>query len=1046
MALPLRIIGTTGASGGSAEVPEVQTGSRQITEASLSRSSEAIQQAGEAMQRSLVIQQETSAAVNAAAAQRRGASPRFTEALDSLAKAAGVFGEMFGARQEQQQEMQAQLDKSLSEQQQVFAIQALQPVVENARAIIQQEGYEKGVPRVREMAIKALSTFENLSPETVQSLMNGIFSDLNRINEDMWNEGQRNVREAREAATSVALERGKILVTTITAELAERGAYLSPTRNYELIREAEQAFTEMPEFLALSPINQAQMRADMYRFIGNAYEQGSRAQQELMSQAENFETAATMLQNVQIAYDTGQISAEQRQLDIQNINLLYGTNITPWGFQDELTNRLEESRVYGEYMELQQQQMYDANPLASLEVGRAVAAIMTGTDSLETIPKGPYRDSIESVLKLYNDAQAEISRIEGRTTEINGELARLNQAMQMAQRFARASTEEQKALGQEYERAYNNYSTNQTMDAQLRQEALINQQRMTQLQAPLIPYGLHNGADRQGEFFNSEEAQRQRQEASSRRAQLRAQGTQSFRQGDAARGPQPRPLAMLKRDNGGLAAGTPIPFTAGSAENIMVVSSGYLADRGNGRRHAGIDFAPEGGDRGNHQVAAVRTGRVTAATCTSGGWGCYVWVEDAQGNTAVYAHLTGAPQVKPGDVVSQGQPLGIMGNTGGSRGAHLHFSVLKPGARSEGNGANTLDPVAYINESRNESAAVLPRGLGMPPAGVTQPSGTPRSPQAPPPVRNAPVVVASSPPPTGAYILPDGSAYVYGGTIYAMSEEAASLVGTRRQAFQSSIRVPRNGQGGPQEPAYRPHNGPEVFHGANPVRNNRYSNDIADYGDIRQFNNPDNNYGYEALAQDSAFRRGLHELANELRIPAVWLADVMAFETGGSFNPGKANSVGCFGLIQFCPDNSGGSYKTVNGRRYSMQQLRNMSRAEQLNVVREYFREHMRYGGNKPYQHAHQVLYTVWGGGGRAWDNPANLRDVGDGDIRFHQYLNRLGEQAGRRYWTPYDQVSGEEVHDTMVAGCASCQQQAGLSPDNFIAHIGEASMLSMIG
>jgi len=304
--------------------------------------------------------------------------------------------------------------------------------------------------------------------------------------------------------------------------------------------------------------------------------------------------------------------------------------------------------------------------------------------------------------------------------------------------------------------------------------------------------------------------------------------------------------------------------------------------------------------------------------------------------------------------------------------------------------------------------------------------------------------VSNAPPPRGAYILPDNSAYIYGGTIYAMSEEAAAMLGTRRQQYQSSFRIQNRSQTAPGP--YVPANAPEVFHAANPVRNNQYSNDLQDYGDIRRFNNSDNNYGYEVLAQDAPFRRKLHDLANELGIPAVWLVDVMAFETRGTFNPSIPNQIGCHGLIQFCPDTSRGAVKTVNGRQYSMAQLSAMTRTEQLDVVREYFEEHQRLGGNKPYEHAHQVLFTVWGGGGRAWKNPAELRNLGDGYIQFHQYLRRLGEHVGRRYQTPYDQVSSEEVHDSMVAGCASCQQQGDIDPSQFIAHVGESSLLSMLG
>ena len=1056
MAVPLRIIGTTGLSGSQIQPAQVDTGSREISAGALARSTEAVNAAGQSIQQAFSIQQQTAAQLNQSTAQQRGVSSQFSQALDSLAKASQVFGEMFGARQEQQQKMQERLDTELDEQQKVYALQALQPVVENARNIIQQESYERGVPMVREMAIKALSAFENLSPETVQSVMNGVFSDLNRINEDMWNEGQRNIRDAREAARGAALERGKIEITTITARLSERGAYMTDAQTNEEIQRAVGIIQDMEEFQSLSPLNQAQMMGDIYRFIGSAYQAGSEKQQQLFGRAEAFSEGAQKLQSLIVARDNGLISNEQYNFERQEIELLYdlGNKFTPWGQQEELRARLESQQLFQEYHDLQRDEFQQANPLIALEVGKIVASIAQGGSTLDQIQEGtPYRDQVESAYKLYQQNTAELNRIYEETTEANSRQAELLQQMALARRYVELSQtmtpEQLQRVPSEYLQAYNNDNKNQAELRALQQQATANQLRIVELQAPLIPYGLQQGHDRQLEFYNSPQAQRQREEAAAASAQRQAVGRTSFRPGDAALGPAPRPLATLREAADGLEAGVPIPFAPGSSDNLMVVTSGYLAIRGNGRRHAGIDFAPTGGDRGNHQVASVRGGRVTQAAC-SGGWGCHVLIQDAQGNTAVYAHLTGAPQVKPGDVVAQGQVLGIMGNTGNSRGAHLHFSVLKPGATSEGNGANTLDPMQYIRESRNESAGVLPRGVGLPPGGSVQPvpesaangGAQPRAATA-----QSNVVVSNAPPPRGAYILPDNSAYVYGGTIYAMSEEAATMIGTRRQQYQSSFRIQNGSRSAEAAPGpYAPANAPEVFHAANPVRNNRYSNDLQDYGDIRRFNNPDNNYGYEVLAQDAPFRRKLHELANELGIPAVWLVDVMAFETRGTFNPSIPNQIGCHGLIQFCPDSSRGAVKTVNGRQYSMAQLSAMTRTEQLDVVREYFAEHRRLGGNKPYEHAHQVLFTVWGGGGRAWRNPAELRNLGDGYIQFHQYLRRLGEHVGRRYHTPYDQVSSEEVHDSMVAGCPSCQQQGEIDPSQFIAHVGEASLLSMLG
>ena len=61
------------------------------------------------------------------------------------------------------------------------------------------------------------------------------------------------------------------------------------------------------------------------------------------------------------------------------------------------------------------------------------------------------------------------------------------------------------------------------------------------------------------------------------------------------------------------------------------------------------------------------------------GWGNYVVVEhtDDEGNRYMtrYAHLEELPDIPSGTPIREGQPIGIMGNTGGSSGAHLHYEV-----------------------------------------------------------------------------------------------------------------------------------------------------------------------------------------------------------------------------------------------------------------------------------------------------------------------------------------------------------------------------------
>ena len=89
--------------------------------------------------------------------------------------------------------------------------------------------------------------------------------------------------------------------------------------------------------------------------------------------------------------------------------------------------------------------------------------------------------------------------------------------------------------------------------------------------------------------------------------------------------------------------------------------------------HNGIDFAGKMGA----QVSAVLPGVVKSAGA-KGEYGNMVEVEHKDGSISYYAHLDGI-NVKPGDKVDQGTPIGTIGATGKSTGAHVEFGVRKNG-------------------------------------------------------------------------------------------------------------------------------------------------------------------------------------------------------------------------------------------------------------------------------------------------------------------------------------------------------------------------------
>lgn len=88
--------------------------------------------------------------------------------------------------------------------------------------------------------------------------------------------------------------------------------------------------------------------------------------------------------------------------------------------------------------------------------------------------------------------------------------------------------------------------------------------------------------------------------------------------------------------------------------------------------HPGIDIANV---VGTPEVAAD-AGQVVFAGW--GGYGIYVEIDHGNGFHTVYGHMSAA-LVKTGQLVTQGELIGLMGATGRASGSHLHFEIRYQG-------------------------------------------------------------------------------------------------------------------------------------------------------------------------------------------------------------------------------------------------------------------------------------------------------------------------------------------------------------------------------
>ena len=86
--------------------------------------------------------------------------------------------------------------------------------------------------------------------------------------------------------------------------------------------------------------------------------------------------------------------------------------------------------------------------------------------------------------------------------------------------------------------------------------------------------------------------------------------------------------------------------------------------------HTGLDLAAPA----LNPVLAADDGIVAIVGTGTTGYGNYVVLGHRGGLVTLYGHLHDA-LVKPGDSISQGQPIGLEGSTGNSTGPHVHFEL-----------------------------------------------------------------------------------------------------------------------------------------------------------------------------------------------------------------------------------------------------------------------------------------------------------------------------------------------------------------------------------
>jgi murein DD-endopeptidase MepM/ murein hydrolase activator NlpD len=152
-----------------------------------------------------------------------------------------------------------------------------------------------------------------------------------------------------------------------------------------------------------------------------------------------------------------------------------------------------------------------------------------------------------------------------------------------------------------------------------------------------------------------------------------------------------------KRD---VLAATP---TIWPVEGLLTDAFGKRHSPFNGRieMHEGLDLAAPLGT----SVRAAADGVVTFAGPLAS-FGIVVSVRHGHGFTTLYAHL-GRTTVKPGQTLSRGTTVGLVGLTGRTTGPHVHYEV-----HHRGTPVNPLHYIVDARAARRAVAAAAPGGAG----------------------------------------------------------------------------------------------------------------------------------------------------------------------------------------------------------------------------------------------------------------------------------------------------------------------------------------------
>jgi murein DD-endopeptidase MepM/ murein hydrolase activator NlpD len=1020
--MPLRIVGVDNPGSGLQQqaAPLQKTVSvSDVTDQALQNTQKAQQQTSEVLKGQVEVQSQVARQDQQTAQSASGNS-------DYLLKTIKTTGKLLDDYLTDKSKQQAKYNEEAKEERQKFnlanASQEVRDSMTDVRNTFDKLGREKGTEVVRQRFQEIMLKYNDISPEAHKELTTYFYSALDDIDREQWNEGQRNRRELQEAKVSQATFDLKQRQATRLAEL--RNGPQRDNKEFtdvvigDIVKDADRAAKDM----GFDELQSTQFKGNILRLIADNTEESAQARASAADKLKDL----TDFQNKAAAIEASGLPPDIKKKMMDAARLQHNQN----GSTDPLTD-VDVMKKHVELKGLEKQiKQFEVDGIIEKGEGTgltkfALTDMVLGyienpsekfkLEALKTVQPLAYAEitqhlsNVESLIDNVRKAQPKLAALSTRINRLQGRVEEINSLKQMDAKALNAL----KQAGQ---------SVDFTDEAAVIAELAGLNQEYTTLVGPasqdmqrLANMGVLVGADG---TYTRDPSSVAKLEAAQQAAAQNPQKPVNFNQGGAASQTTAlKPASDLVKMSLGNTQ-VSLPFLPNDVGKLQITSHYGMRTNpvtGQYKLHDGVDIAAPTGT----PVTALRSGKVIRSEVNGSmksGYGNYVEVEHADGTVTGYAHLD-TRSVKVGQTLSQGQKLGTVGSTGGSTGPHLHLSVFT------GKAGTGIDPVTYLASIKRESGQVAARGMGMPPL---PPSNTGRT-GLYRKNNEAAFLLAQDKAPAGSLPLATGG-YIFEGRVFLPKgtyEKMASYSG--RPLGQGVSNTP-GGQGGSDVATSK------QFNSKLPMVGTRASAHIKDYGKI--VNDPSANYGYASL-NDKDFARALAGTANRLGIPAVWLADIMAFEStyeGKTHNPRAINSDGAVGLIQFYPGGGLAEVAQAMGTSESAaaDRLRNMTAAQQMRWVEFYMKNRISEFG--PIKRMDDALALIFGGLGLAQKSDANRASSSDGGTSFKNYLDQVGHHVGRSYHHALVRGSDKpRTHTSYKNGCAMCASMQ--SQGRFVTH-----------